>query len=124
MPIRSPLGALGAILVGLEGVAGATLFALDSDPHLRSIMAYTIIGGFILITSTVLILVCYFAKTNPGFLFNPADVGQLSESVQQRIFRIQDDVPLKIDHTFEFSTDDAPLIAFVTPVMRKDDEDV
>lgn len=95
-PIRSPLGALGAILVGMEGVAGATLFALGSDPHLRSVMVYTIIGGFIIITLATLALVAFFAKTNPGFLFNPADVGKLSEAAQQRFFRISEDMDLEV----------------------------
>ncbi len=83
-PIRSPLGAMGAILVLLEGIAGASLFALDSDPNLRLAMVVTIIFVLVLITLTVLGVIIYFTVTNPGFLFNPADVGKLGETAQHR----------------------------------------
>ena len=104
-PIRSPLGALGAILVLLEGIAGATLFALDSDPHLRLAIVVTIISVFALTALTVLGIVVYFAIAKPGFLFNPADVGQLDESAQQIFLSSShDDVSLvstKADITVE-----------------------
>ena len=77
---------MGTILVLLEGIAGASLFALDSDPNLRLAMVVTIIVVLVLITLTVLGITIYFAITNPGFLFNPADVGQLSETAQQKFF--------------------------------------
>lgn len=97
-PIRSPLGALGAILVLLEGIAGATLFALDSDPHLRLAIVVTIISVFALTTLTVLGIVVYFAIAKPGFLFNPADVGQLDEAAQQIFLSTShDDVVVKAD---------------------------
>ena len=96
-PIRSPLGAIGTILVLLEGIAGATLFALDSDPHLRLAIVVTIIVVFGLVTLTVLGITIYFTITNPGFLFNPADVGQLGETAQRRFFSAQDDIVFRQD---------------------------
>ena len=94
-PIRSPLGAIGTILVLLEGIAGATLFALDSDPYLRLAIVVTIIVVFGLVTLTVLGITIYFTITNPGFLFNPADVGQLGETAQRRFFSAQDDIVVR-----------------------------
>ena len=85
-PIRSPLGAIGAVLVVLEGIAAGTLFALDSDPLLRLAIVATMIFVLVSVTVVVLGIAIYFAKTKPGFLFNPADIARLSESTQQSLF--------------------------------------
>ena len=68
-------------MVFMEGIAGATLFALDSDPlWLRVAIVTIMLLVFVSVTSVVLWVVIYFAVKNPGFLFNPAEVAQLSES--------------------------------------------
>ena len=85
-PIRSPLGAIGAVLVVLEGIAAGTLFALDSDPLLRLAIVATMIFVLVSVTVVVLGIAIYFAKTKPGFLFNRADIARLSESTQQSLF--------------------------------------
>ena len=87
VPIRSPLGAIGALLVALEGIAGATLFALDSDPlWLRVAIVAVMMFVLLMVAGVVLWVIIYFTIKNPGFLFNPAEVAQLSESAQQRFF--------------------------------------
>lgn len=85
-PIRSPLGAIGVILVALEAVFGGTLLALDAAPALQTIMVLTMVTVFALVTLVVLWMVVYLTLKKPGFLFNPAEVAQLSESVQQVIY--------------------------------------
>ena len=85
-PIRSPLGAIGAILVALEAVFGGALFALDGKPVLQAAMVATMIAVFVLVSLVVLWMVVYLTLKKPGFLFNPAEVAQLSESVQQAIY--------------------------------------
>lgn len=88
MPIRSPLGAIGAILVALEAVFGGALFALDGKPVLQAAMVATMIAVFVPVAIVVLWMVVYLTVRNPGFLFNPAEVAKLSESVQHGIYAI------------------------------------
>ena len=89
-PVRSPLGAIGALLVALEAIFGGALFALDADPWLRLAMVTTMIVGFVPTAGVVLWMVVYLAVKNPGFLFNPAEVAQLSESVQRGVYALPD----------------------------------
>ena len=86
VPIRSPLGAIGVTLVALETVFGGTLFALNDAPTVQMAMAATMIVVFVAIVSVVLWMVVYLTLKSPGFLFNPAEVARLSESVQQVIY--------------------------------------
>lgn len=88
MPIRSPLGAIGVILVALEAVFSGALFALDDMHELRTAMVATMIAVFAAVTLVVLWMVVYLTLKNPGFLFNPAEVAKLSESVQRGIYAI------------------------------------
>ena len=74
LPIRSPLGAVGAILVALEAIATASLFALESDPSLRTWMVAAMIFVFILVTVVILGVIVYFALRRPAYLFNPSDI--------------------------------------------------
>lgn len=85
-PVRSPLGAIGVILVAMEAAFGGALFALDDDPWLRLAMVTTMIVVFVPTACVVLWMVVYLAVKNPGYLFNPAEVAQLSESVQRVIY--------------------------------------
>lgn len=89
-PVRSPLGAIGALLVALEAIFGGALFALDTDPWLRLAMVTTMIVGFVPTAGVVLWMVVYLAVKNPGFLFNPAEVAQLSESVRRGVYALPD----------------------------------
>ena len=86
--IRSPLGAVGAILVALEAVFGGTLFALDTASGLRVAIVVTMIAVFISVTAVVLWMVVYLTIKNPGFLFNPAEVARLSETARRGIYAI------------------------------------
>lgn len=85
-PVRSPLGAIGALLVALEAIFGGALFALGADPWLRLAMVTTMIAVFVPAAIVVLWMVVYLTVKNPGFLFNPAEVAQLSEAVQRVIY--------------------------------------
>ena len=97
--IRSPLGAIGAILVALEAVFGGTLFALDDSFWLRVAIVVTMIVVFVSVTAIVLWMVVYLTVKNPGFLFSPVEVAQLSESVQRNIYSMPNT---------DVSTDDSP----------------
>ncbi len=97
LPIRSPLGAIGALLIAMEGIAGATLFALASDPLWLRVAIVTVMMLVLLIVSAVVLwIIIYFAIKNPGFLFNPAEVAQLSESAQHRFFPPMDSL-IRVD---------------------------
>ena len=86
--IRSPLGAIGVILVALEVVFGGIVLALDEAPVLRAVMAVAMVAVFAAVALVVLWMVVYLTLKNPGFLFNPAEVAKLSESVQRGIYAI------------------------------------
>ena len=77
----------------MEGIAGATLFALDSDPlWLRVAIVAVMLLVLLMVSGVVLWVIIYFTIKKPGFLFNPAEVAQLSESAQQRFFPSTDSV--------------------------------
>jgi hypothetical protein len=76
LPIRSPLGAIGAILVALEGVAGGSLFALDPGSALQTAMVAAMIFVFVTVTLVVLGMIIYFAVRQPAYLFNPSDISE------------------------------------------------
>ena len=76
LPIRSPLGAIGAILVALEGIAGGSLYALDSGSGLQIAMVATMISVFAAVTLVVLGIIIYFAVRQPAYLFNPSDISE------------------------------------------------
>ena len=87
-PIRSPLGAVGALLVALEAVCAASLFALPAYSMQSWVVVMTMVAVFVAVASVVLWMVVYLTVKKPGFLFNPAEVAQLSESAQQGIYSI------------------------------------
>jgi len=72
--IQSPLGAIGALMVLLESVVTASLFALRSQPHLQEIMVWLMVGTIGSITFSIIVIVVLFALKNPGLLFNPRDL--------------------------------------------------
>ncbi len=76
LPIRSPLGAIGAILVALEGVAAGALFALRSNPILQGWLVAAMIFVLVLVTLAILGVVVYFAICKPAYLFNPSDISE------------------------------------------------
>jgi hypothetical protein len=76
LPIRSPLGAIGAILVALEGIAGGSLFALDSGSGLQIAMVAAMISVFAAVTLVVLGIIVYFSVRQPAYLFNPSDISE------------------------------------------------
>lgn len=72
--VRSPLGALGALMVLLQAIAGGTLFGLKSQPDVQQVVALMMVGSISAVTVLVVGLVAYFALTRPGLLFNPRDI--------------------------------------------------
>ena len=73
-PIRSPLAALGALMVLLQGIAAAALVPLDSQPTLQGLLVYMMVSATGIITILVVTLVGCFAWKNPGLLFSPRDI--------------------------------------------------
>ncbi len=74
MSIRSPLGALGALMVLLQGIAAAALVPLESQPDLQRLLVWLMVGVTIAITSVVVIVVLWFTFRRPGLLFSPRDI--------------------------------------------------
>ena len=80
MQIRSPLGAIGAILVALEGVAGGSLVVLESGSSLQTWMVAAMIFVFVAVTLVVLGIIIYFAVRKPAYLFSPSDISESAHS--------------------------------------------
>lgn len=74
MSVRSPLGALGAIVVLIQGIAAGALVAVRPDPTLQLILIIIISAVTVSVTVTVIWLVMYLARKNPAYLFNPKDI--------------------------------------------------
>ena len=72
--IRSPLGALGALMVLLDAIAAGALFPLKDQPELQRYVVFLLIGSIGLITLLVCGLVIYFAIRRPGLVFSPTDI--------------------------------------------------
>jgi hypothetical protein len=91
------LGALGALMVLLQGVTAGALVAVDSEPELQRILVYLMVSVTAIITVLVVSLISYFAIRNPGLLFNPQDI---DSSVHSRLY-ISDIPPDKVAFTVE-----------------------
>jgi len=87
-PIRSPLGAVGALLVALEAVLAGSLFVLPAYSPQSWVVVITMVTVFVAVAFVVLWMVVYLTVKKPGFFFNPAEVAHLSESAQQGIYSI------------------------------------
>ncbi len=72
--IRSPLAALGAVMVLLEGISASALVPLQGQPELQARIVWMMIGTVSAVTLTVIILIGYFALRRPGLLFSPQDI--------------------------------------------------
>ena len=72
--IRSPLGALGALMVLLEGIAAGALVAVNSQPVLQWILVIMMTVVTVAIAGLVIWIVWHFARKHPGLLFNPQDI--------------------------------------------------
>lgn len=72
--IRSPLGALGALMVFLEGIVAAALVPLAGQPALQEKLVGMMIVTVSMVTLGVLLLVGYLAVKRPALLFNPQDL--------------------------------------------------
>lgn len=76
MSIKSPLGALGAIVVLIQGIAAGALVAVQSQPTLQCILIYVISGVTVLFVLLVIWLIIHIVWVikNPALLFNPRDI--------------------------------------------------
>lgn len=74
MSVTSPLGALGAIVVLIQGIAAGALVAVRSDPILQRVLIITISIVTLLFALFVTWLVAYLAIRKPWYLFNPKDI--------------------------------------------------
>ena len=72
--VRSPLGALGALMVLLQAIAGGSLFGLQSQPTIQWVIVIMMVACISAITCLVIWLVIYFALKRPGLLFSPRDI--------------------------------------------------
>ena len=76
MFIRSPLGAFGAILVLIQGIAAGALATVHSQPTLQLILVIIISVVTISFTGVVIWLILHIVQTlkNPALLFSPKDI--------------------------------------------------
>jgi hypothetical protein len=74
MVIRSPLGALGALMVLMQAISVGALAAIRSQPILQMALVSVIIFVLLLVTILVCFLIIRFALRTPGLLFNPQDI--------------------------------------------------
>jgi hypothetical protein len=72
MSIRSPLGAIGAILAFTQAIAASALFAVHSESGLQIALVAIIGLVTVVLTSLVIWLIVYLVRKNPGLLFDPA----------------------------------------------------
>lgn len=72
--IRSPLGALGALLVLLQGISAGAIAVLQNQAILQFILVITMVIIAVVITGVVTFVVIRFTLRNPGLLFNPQDI--------------------------------------------------
>ncbi len=87
--IRSPLGALSAVIVLVQSISAGALFAVRSDPLLLKVLASVIAFTTLLITALVVGIIVYFTRKAPGLLFNPQDI---APSVHKELY-----APAKVD---------------------------
>lgn len=74
LSIRSPLGALGALMVLLQGIAAASLVPLGSQPELQRLIVWMMVAATSAIALVLIIVVLWFTFRNPGLLFSPRDI--------------------------------------------------
>lgn len=74
MIVRSPLGAIGGILVLIQGIAAGALFGVSSHPTLQFILVVLIVVVTIAVTILVIWLIIRLVRLNPAYLFNPQDI--------------------------------------------------
>ncbi len=93
LSIRSPLGALGVVMVLVEGISVGALAAVRSNFVLQATLVSVISVVTFAIAALVIWIVKHFAKTNPALLFNPQDI---SLDVHKYIFPPPGSVSLEI----------------------------
>lgn len=81
--VRSPLGAIGAIVVLLQGISAGALLALRSQPVLQWVLVIMMVSMTTVITGVVVWMVVRFARSNPALLFPAQDI---DPSVQRLIY--------------------------------------
>lgn len=74
MSIRSPLAALGALMVLLQGIAAAALIPVSSQPELQRVLVWMMVAVTSVIAGVVTVVVLWFTFKNPGLPFNPKDI--------------------------------------------------
>ena len=72
--IRSPLGAMGALMVLLQSIAAAALLPLFSQPELQRILVWMMVAVTGALTLVVTIMVLYFTFWKPELLFSARDI--------------------------------------------------
>lgn len=71
MEIRSPLSAIGAIVVLIQVISAGALFAIRSQVILQWILVILIAGVTVTFTILIVWLVIHLTHKNPAYLFNP-----------------------------------------------------
>jgi len=80
--IRSPLGALGAVMVFIEAIAAGALVAVRDNQMLQWMLGITIVVLAIGVTLFVCILIAWLAHRHPAWLFN---LSELDPAVQRQL---------------------------------------
>jgi hypothetical protein len=88
MTIKSPLGAIGAIVVLIQAISAGALFAIRSQIALQWILVILIAIVTLAFTTLVIWLVVHLTHRDPAYLFNPQDI---DPSVHRAIYASQSD---------------------------------
>ena len=110
LAIRSPLGALGALMVLLQGIAAAALVPLESQPDLQRVIVWMMVVVTSAIVLVLVVVVLWFAFRNPGLLFNPKDISPEAHvplySPSARVPASLPQLPEGVDLSYQISDED------------------
>ena len=95
MTIRSPLSAIGAVIVLIQGICAGALFAVSSQT-LQLILVVLIILVTLVFTGLVFWLIVHLVRLNPAYLFNPRDI---NPAVHSALYILQpDNIEVKLEN--------------------------
>lgn len=72
--VKSPLGAVGSLMVLLHGIVALALVPTNGSDELQRMLVWTMIGNVSFMSVAIAVLVGYLAWREPAYLFSPSDI--------------------------------------------------
>ncbi len=72
--VRSPLGAVGSLMVLLHGIVALALWPTNGSDDLQRMLIWAMIGNVSFMSVAIASLVGYLAWKKPWYLFSPSDI--------------------------------------------------